>query len=241
MKSVITQVKSVVAAVLCLTALSQAAQASVEKSQRELLVVSNLQKNGDPRLAWLYTFLDVSSVSLAQVGLAGSYRRINVLSGSAATKDAFTDTIASISRRPGLEALDVFVHLHGSPDRLHFQDGSRAASTIQTNLGNGSNNKLRLLYSTACYGRSHAQEFVSGGFKSAIGSRGVNANSSYEYPLMIQQWLIGATIGNFLPLANNEAALFTHDTAAKAAGFPEADSFKVLRGQSTTRISSSAN
>lgn len=240
MKSLLN-IKALVLAVTCASALAQTAQATVLKSQRELLVVANLQTAGDPRLVWLYQFLDASAVSLAQLGLGGSYRRINVLAGSAATKNAFTNTIGSKSQSAGLQALDVFVHVHGSPGRLHFEDGSRDTDVIKSRLADlSSNNKLRLLYSTACYGRSHAQDFVDGGFKVANGARGVNANSSFEYPVIIAQWGAGQTFSTAQTLGNDANMRNIHDSGARAMGFAEADSFKVIRGSGSTRITSSA-
>jgi hypothetical protein len=233
-----SKVRELMVALLALAAAAPAM--AIEKSEREVLVVANLVTNGDPRFAWLYQFLNASAVTGAQAALGLQYRAVRVLAGSNATKSAFTQTIANLTASPSLKALDVIVALHGSPETLHFQDGGRSMSSIQTGLGNGANSKLRMLYSTACYGSSHADNFVSGGFKVATGARAVNANSPYEYPVVLGGWALGSTMAEVTALGNDAVQRGIYDSAARMAGFTDVDSFKVIRGIGTTRIHSSA-
>jgi hypothetical protein len=221
------------------TLLPMAAQA-VEKSNRDLLVVASLVTNGDPRYAWLYQFLNASAITLAQMALGMQYRQISVLSGPNATRANFTGKIQSLSSLSSVQALDVMLHLHGSRGTLWFADGSRSSSAVRTALGNGTNPKLRLLYSTACYGGSHAADFIGAGFKVVNGARAVNANASYEYPVILGQWATGHTFSEAQTLGNDPTMRAIHDAAARAVGFTDVDSFKIVRGYGSTRISSSA-
>lgn len=231
-----------IAGMLLVASGSARAASTVSKAQRDLLVVANLSTNGDPRFQWLYQFLDGSAVVLAQMNLGPHYRKIHVVSGSNAKKASFTQQIRGLAQNSAIKALDVMVHLHGSSGRLWFQDGSRTSANIRADLqATPLSNKLRTLYSTACYGATHAQDFVSAGFKSASGARKVNANSSFEYPVILGKWALGQTFGAAITAGNDPTMRNVHDSAARMAGFNDADSFKIIKGSTGTRITSAAN
>lgn len=216
--------------------------AAVTKDERALIVVSELKTFGDPKLAWLYQFLEASGVVMAQTMLGGKYKKIVVLSGSAATRTNLGTKITQLKNDSTIKAIDVFVHLHGSSGKLWFANGSTTSSSLKTYIASkGAQSKLRIFYSTACYGKSHAQDMVDAGFDAASGAVGVNANSSYEYPAIMGKLATGSTFKQAIDFGNNPAMRATHDNAAKLAGFPQANSFKVLRGNNSETLTSSGN
>lgn len=212
------------------------------KSQRDLIVFSNLVSQGMPQYAWLYQFLETSAISLAYLKMGGKYRKIWAVAGPALTKTKFTDEVIRRAKNPTVKALDVFVHLHGSNRRLWFQDGSMSTAAISDCLKEKNlKHKLRALYSTACYGGTQANDFVLAGFKVASGARQVNANSPYDYPTFMDHWGAGKSFNYARAQGNHAGQREFYDGIAKTiGGFKNVDSYKIMKGQAQTRIHLSA-
>jgi hypothetical protein len=138
-----------------------------------------------------------------------------------------------------IRAIDVIVNLHGAKNQLFFEDGGVSTASLKNdflalNLGH----KLRLLYSTACYGRSHADDFVGSGFNAASGAVGVNANSATEYPTVLTMWAASAKFRDALAEGENILTRKAADDLAKMMGFSDANSDKVIYGNGTITIDS---
>lgn len=97
-----------------------------------------------------------------------------------------------------------------------------------------------MLYSTACFGKSHANEFVEAGFNAACGAQGVNANSATEYPAVLTMWAAGSRLTDAINLGENPLTRTPADVAATAAGFVGVNSDKDIVGDGNVRISSPA-
>ncbi|HEX8920528.1 MAG TPA: hypothetical protein VF766_03560 [Pyrinomonadaceae bacterium] len=211
---------------------------SVDKSDRVLLVIANLSDKGKASLRWLYEFLDQASIGLAQSMLGPQYRKISKLSKADATVDKFVKRLASLCSESETKALDVFVHLHGTQGKLHFVDKAITSSDLKALIkANCPPEKLRLLYSTACYGSTHAQDFVDAGFRTASGAMQVNANSPYDYPAQMVIWGGGGTYKKAVDEGNNPFFTIPLDALAKAHGFNDANSTKIIKGTQSLRIS----
>ncbi|HEY9780195.1 MAG TPA: hypothetical protein V6D09_08680 [Leptolyngbyaceae cyanobacterium] len=207
------------------------------KDKRALLVISNLVHGGDQKWKDLYNFLDTSGVALADTLLAGQYGNYEKLTGDQATKSEFINKLSSFDADPKIKAIDVILHLHGAKGKLVFADGNVSTADLKKELiGHKINKKLRLLYSTACYGASHANDFVDAGFKAASGAVGVNTNSPYEYPIVLTMWASGSKFREAIAVGENPSIRVPTDVAAKLAGFPDADSDKTLCGDSNISI-----
>jgi hypothetical protein len=206
--------------------------------ERDLLVVSNLTTHGSADYAWLYAFIEVSGVALAQSQLSDSYKSISVLSGADASFGGFEQALSTMTARPEEKALDVFVHLHGSPGALWFEDGMKETSSIRTALAAQPRvgAKLRALYSTACYGGSHMGDFLASGFRVANGARAVNANAAYDYPTVLGRWRDGETFQDAQNAGNDPGQMSFYDGIASWQGFSDVDSFKLVEGQGDATI-----
>ena len=232
-----------VAAALMVTSVVGAKPAqAIEKSNRVLLVTSNLTTFGQAKLQWLYQFLDASSVTLARVMMTPHYRQIYAQTGSSATATNYVNSLASLASVAQNKAIDSFIHLHGAPGALWFASGEKSTASLRNNIiAKNIGSKLRLLYSTACFGSSHTQDFVTAGFRAASGARGVNANASFEYPVVMTRLGLGGTFAEAIAAGNDGAARAFHDSLARGQGFTGVDSFKVIRGTSSIRLTSNAD
>ncbi|MBN2090704.1 hypothetical protein JW964_13920 [candidate division KSB1 bacterium] len=224
----------------------------IEKNERDLLVVSFLYKGEDQRLGWLYKFLEESAVDLAKLYLGLHYRKIHVLEKSQVTYLNFIDNITNLASDREIKALDVFLHLHGGNGKLTFYEKTpenkldiklyRTSEISKTLREKNLNRKLRILYSTACFGQSHLHDFIYAGFRVACGAISVNANTAIEYPLFMTHWLSNSTFSTSVMAAHQLDGIMTkvQDEIANGQGFPDANSFKIILGKGYTKITSPA-
>ena len=123
---------------------------------------------------------------------------------------------------------------------LWFKDGDKRVNRIADDLSQlGLKKKLRVLYSTACYGKTHNDSFLRGGFRVASGAVGVNANAAVEYPLFIANWLADKRFKSAIQ-ATLPALTALQDRIARIK-FPETNSVKAIDGRPYTRISTPAD
>ena len=101
--------------------------------------------------------------------------------------------------------------------------------------------RLRLLYSTACYGATHAPDFIRAGFRVASGATRTNANGPYDYPTQLACWGRGWTYRSTVNLANSPIFIAMHDAIAKLLGFDDVNSEKMIEGRKHTRITTPAD
>jgi len=219
--------------------LASALAGDISKSERVLLVTANLSSNVKKYKA-LYEFLDAQSISLARAKLGDQYRRLYVLTGQQATQSEFVRSISALAGSHQNQAVDALVHLHGSRGGLAFADGAISSARLAEDIRRqGVEAKTRALYSTACYGATHIQDFLNAGFKVASGARKVNTSSAYEYPKFMSEFGKGTAFGRALDKADVGFARNASDwIAEKVLGFSDVDSRKVIQGNENIRIQS---
>jgi len=219
--------------------------AEVTRDERTLLVVANLVVGDDNpnggNYQRLYEWLDRYAVLVANLLMRPVYRAVESLTSDQVTLDAFLDRVISLARDPETKALDVFLVMHGSPGRLYFDDVSVKTADLGEQLkGADLASRLRLLYSTACYGASHAGDLVEAGFRTAAGALAVCANGPYDFPTQLLKWGTNQTYWSTVKAGNNPVFRVIHDNAAKTMGFTDVNSEKIIVGKQYTRITSPA-
>jgi hypothetical protein len=213
----------------------------VKRKRRVLLVVANLTTWGRKDLERLYEWLDANAVNVAKLILGARYRRVYALTGADAAADKFVSTLTELATNPHNQAIDVLLHLHGERGRLWFADDVIQTSELAGLIAEQQiQDKLRLLYSTACYGATHAPDFVEAGFRVASGAVGVNANSPHDYPTQLLYWGLGSPYRNALAAGNSEPLTKVFDKMARKLKFTDVNSFKKAVGRKKTSITSGA-
>jgi hypothetical protein len=219
--------------------------AEVTKDKRALLVVANLVL-GDPgsndgNYQRLYEWLDRYAVLVANLLMRPVYRVVESLTKDQVTLDAFLDRVVSLAGDPETKALDVFFVMHGLRGKVWFDDGPITTVELGERLKAADlADRLRLLYSTACFGASHASDFVEAGFRTASGATAVCANGPYDFPTQLLKWRNNQTYKSTVKAGNNPVFRVIHDNAAKAMGFSDVNSEKIIKGKDDTRITSPA-
>jgi hypothetical protein len=109
------------------------------------------------------------------------------------------------------------LHLQGEDDALWFKEGRVDMGTLQNQIKQlNIDSKLRMVYSTACFGITHADNFVKAGFAAASGSKKVNANSPAEYPMFLSLWVAGFKFSDCINMAENRGVSIVTDAALNA-------------------------
>lgn len=211
----------------------------ISKNQRALLVVSNMVTHGRSDLKWLYQFIEFSGVTLAEMILRPHYETYRKLAGVQASKSAFVEALASLGSDDCVKAIDILFMLHGYEGVLCFEDGEVASLNLAEEIFSLSlKHKLRLLYSTTCYGKSHASDFTAAGFTTACGAVATNANAATEYPTVLTMWGSGSKFKDALAAGNNALTRIVQDKAAQATGFDDVNSDKAILGDGNITIDS---
>lgn len=223
---------------------------SVGRDGRVLLVAGELVSGGAPEIDWLYEFLQSKTISLAQAILGKHYRKIETLTASQFTRDAFVARLKAMAEDDRTQAVDVILAPHGLGDKIYFYNHQTAGAPALAREIAGAitsvepKTRLRMLYSTACYGAQHADDFVNvAGFRAASGAVAVNTNAAIEYPAFLTRWGAMSAFQTAVTI-NSELTAIQDWLAERFAGSMgldwDANSTKVIAGKGRTYISSRA-
>lgn len=187
-------------------------------NQRGLVIISELVTAGRPEFREVYRWLQSNGAALPRNTIGHLYGTVRTLTGANATTTRFVSTLREVTSMSSIKEVDVILHLHGGPNRLYFANGSIRTSTLRDRIAAlGAEKRLRALYSTACYGSTHADDFVSAGFTCASGAVAVNANSPIEFPVFLTMWASGFKFKDCINTAENHLGSIPFDVAARIA------------------------
>jgi hypothetical protein len=224
--------------------LAGAARASdtptVDTNGRDAVVVVDLINAAPPDHKQFYEIAETFALSESRSKLPPLYHEVAVLSDEQATVTELEQTLARMAARDATRAIDLYVHLHGAPGTVWFHEGAVSVADLagQFDKAGRYGGKLRAVYSAACYGTTHAADWLTAGFRVAGGAEGVNANTAYDLPVFIQSWGAGATFGDTETKANNPGWLKYYDGVATKMGFSDVNSFKDVDGDAVLTIAS---
>lgn len=194
--------------------------ASISKNQRNAVVfVANLAQ-GSSLEQTFYNFVQFAAATIAQGSLGPTYNHVTTVQGSSATLSQLHAALKSEANRSGSKAVDLIFVTHGLSNEVLFSDGKKSMSTVSQaivdNLSSTQRSKLRIVFSTACFGASHRSAWTNAGFKAASGSAGIYADSATSYPAFLGSWVVGTKFSDAVGLANAADPLRVSDNAAKA-------------------------
>ena len=193
---------------------------TVDRERRAALIALRLSDGGIEKLKWLYRGLEAGGAREAKQILAPGYGEVMLLSGPALTSRGLVDAITRLTTSEDIDAVDVILVAHGLNGRLQFSRGDVCtAADLATQLrAVGAAPKLRLLYSSACFGATHAEQFLGAGFSTVIGAVEKNTTGLSEFRRLLRAWVRGESAGAALGIADRPAQRWFWDTAAKVAG-----------------------
>ena len=207
------------ALLLAVAAAPAGATTSVSKSQRELVILSTDLSQGGPIERALYDVVEMGGTGLGVTALGTRYNAVHLLQGAGASQANFVTRLDQITARPGVRAVDVIFMTHGLTDNVVFATGGIVAvatvrSMIVANLTMAQRAKLRMVFSTACFGASHRSAWRDSGFKIVSGSREIYADSAASYPAFLSTWTVGGSFSAAIVAANVAGLASGWDPAA---------------------------
>ncbi|GIW73283.1 MAG: hypothetical protein KatS3mg102_2825 [Planctomycetota bacterium] len=130
--------------------------------------------------------------------LRAAYAEVVVVRGTEATPEDFFAAIRSLAARR--EAVDLILLAHGSPDRLWLREGRpiRGADIVEQLEGRGGE-RLRMVYSSLCYGASLNQAWRKAGARAVAGA--VDVKIPLDLPAFLLGWLAGGEYASVMAQA----------------------------------------
>lgn len=217
---------------------------TIAKHQRALIVLTSLSKDFGGMARLFYALTEAAAVCVARLLLRSQYAVVVVRRGVQATQQEFLSALREVSDRPGIEAIDVFLHMHGLPCTFCFYDEHASSAALRDGIASLGlpAGRLRLLYNTGCYGDSqNERDMLGAGFTTAIGAHKVNATGAAEFPIFCVLWRMGRSVESILRVADHPALRAVQDAVAQVFLSPtrrrDVVSRKIVRGQAGLRIS----
>lgn len=225
---------------------------------RAAVFLNDVVTDGDADLKLVYQFLQDSGSRVTHGELASVYLTLTELSGSDLTPDNLRATLLDLEQNDSIEAIDLIISMHGDPDVLTFpttgdakvldlgdliasdrRDACMVGTTRNTQCELDMQSKLRIVYSAACYGRSHIAGWQAAGFAASAGAIGVHADSAASYPTFLNTWARGYTFAESVDRANSADSAGLYDLWAKLK-WPDANSHREYHAVPSVNASSLA-
>ncbi len=122
-----------------------------------------------------------------------AYGEVEILRGERAVPEIFFEAIREVAARR--DVVDIFLFAHGSPDHLWFKNRrSATGEDILTELEGRGGEKVRMVYSTLCWGETMNKAWRQVGAEAASGA--VDVHIPVEAPPFILGWLAGQEYGS---------------------------------------------
>lgn len=206
----------------------------IRTGERALVVLSEITNHSSKHMA-LYGFVEKSGIALA-LSQRLHYRKFVVLSGANADADDFCETLAALGSKRKIDAIDVLMHMHGKPNRMMFNKPMKSDVLQREIAGLRLGHKLRMFYTTACFGATHAKDMVQAGFSCGSGAVGVNANAATEYPEFLRRWISHDEFGDCIRKSYNRRLTRVFERKARKMDWDDVDSRKRIFGDENTTI-----
>lgn len=232
----------VVVAATALGLSATASAATVSKSQRQVVVFVADMSQGSPTERAFYDFVEFGAAALAVPTLGPVYRQVNIVHGAAATRARLVATLKAAAARPGNRAVDLVFVTHGTTDEVVFSGGvsftmAEVRDAIRNGLTTAERSRLRMVFSTACFGAAHNAFWRSAGFRVVSGGRQIYADSAASYAPFLGSWAAGASFATAVAAANAADPLRVNDNAAKLIlGRTDVNSRRVVSGVGSLSI-----
>ncbi len=214
--------------------------ASVPRDERALLAIVDLAEEADKH-KWLYRLEVGAAVKRIKRISEDDYGSVVIHARKEATYQNFLMSLESLLRDERIQRIDLIIYVHGknpeSPTGASVcfvgtpcTSMIQIAEDIQKRVGQDSH-KLRMVYSDACWGKFHMQQWLDAGFKVVNGARGVDANHSADLRKFLRAWGQGRSYEEAIHIANKFWLTPMVDGIIR-----DADSFKLMTGETGLTI-----
>jgi hypothetical protein len=194
---------------------------STSRSQREAVVfVTDLSTGLTGLDKGFYQAIGLADSAVSWAALAPNYNVVTTVQNGSATLTGLVNALRTATSHPNTTAVDLIFSTHGANHAMVFADGTHSSATVASAIVNGltpaERAKLRIVYSTACFGASHRGDWLTAGFKAASGAVGIHADALTSFPAFLASWVAGANFSTAVDASNGADPLHVSDNLAKA-------------------------
>jgi hypothetical protein len=188
--------------------ITSSAQATVSRSQRNVVVfVSDLSTGFSGLEQNFYQAVEKAAYLGAVTILSPVYQNVFQVEGSNATLLTLRNALSAATTGSSITAVDLIFVTHGLNRNVVFAGNNIVPVTtvrddLLSHLSIAQRAKLRIVFSTACFGASQRFGWTESGFKAASGSKGVYADSASSYVPFLTAWALGQSFGSAITIAN---------------------------------------
>lgn len=220
------------------------------KNQREIIHLVTLSEAMDGANRLLYQAIEIGAGLTSNALLGPNYGKVHLLDKEQATISNLCRRLEQVAAKSSVKAVDLLMSPHGLDDRIYFYpnagvDMRTVADKLQS-IPAMYRRKFRMVFSTACFGASHIDEWLDSGFQVASGSEQIYADSVLSFPAFLGTWIMGGTFQDAINAANTADPLRIQDNLAKSKyeleGISEyasqINSYRRVGGKGNLRISS---
>jgi len=182
------------------------------ENERALIVVIDLAEKATNHKK-MYINETTKAVKRIKKITAGYYSKLIILHRKIATKKYDLEQLEKLAQDDSVKVIDSIIYVHGKNEfykngpSLCFVDGESCVNVqelaTQINSIPGLQQKLRALYSDACWGEYHLNSWIDAGFKIASGSKGVDSNRSIDLKRFLKKWISGESFKTSIDHANS--------------------------------------
>jgi len=224
------------------------AQASVSRSQRNAVVfVADLSTGFSGLEKSFYQAVEQGAYLTAVTTLSPVYHSVFQVEGANATEVALRNALSAATSSSSITAVDLIFVTHGLNHGVVFANDTvvpinTVRDDLLSHLSSAQRAKLRIVFSTACFGASHRTGWLGAGFKAASGSLGIYADSASSYVPFLGAWALGQSFSSSINIANLADPFHFWDGIANStllANTPfagQANSTRVISGSSGLTI-----
>ncbi len=221
----------------------------VLKAQREVIHLITLSEEMDGASKQFYEAVEAGAALTSNSLLGPQYGNTHYLQEQQATLSALCQKLEQVAAKSSVKAVDLIISPHGLDDKMYFYPNDGVSMALVADkikaIPAAYRRKFRMVFSTACFGASHIDEWLDCGFKVASGSEQVYADSLVSFPAFLGTWVMGGSFNDAVNAANIADPLRVQDGLAKpvmeAMGSPYANQVNSTRrigGNGNLRISS---
>lgn len=223
------------------------------KAKRGVLVFITLSKNTfdltkpvDAALSALYKAIEAGAELSPNVEIKNYYGAFKVVKNPNATLANLCAELGHLTST--CDAIDLIFVTHGADQTVVFDGpggGATAAhaiadvrAAIEAAIPASRRKRLRMVFSTACFGKTHLSAWIGAGFKVASGSRGIYADSAVSYGDFLRAWRDGRSFKSAIDVTNAKTAERALWDGIAKAGYPGkvVDSWRDIAGDGKVTI-----
>ena len=221
---------------------------ALETSERGLVVVLNMYTGENNAIMNQWYKSETSGALLAiALGTHHAYAKTKLLYRDEAKLSGLVEGIRELNEDPNIKAIDLIVYVHGRPDSLklvyeglgllHPLTEWTPIQEITDRIKKIGSRKLRVVFSDACYSKSHNDKWLDAGFKVSSGSIAEDENQSKDLVRFLARWVKNQSFKIAIEDSNREMTYPVLDKIMRGFGY-KANSRKEWLGDDSLTIDS---